>query len=172
VTAEKAALGIDQTLAIFSPLLKSKDKNPKAVLLTLFMCDLDDLWNLKLLPGDLKRAVKFLPTAGSKDTSVAEKIRNVESSSFFRNVTKLFDQYKKSTGFDTFTSKYGMKIRQNNRIVAHWPMRPGKNAPQAVFDILEVTGASGCERYVEWERVKDDDTPSKRRCEAKDDGSE
>ncbi|KAJ5583255.1 hypothetical protein N7535_001875 [Penicillium sp. DV-2018c] len=160
--AEKAALGIDRTLAIFSPLLESRTENPKATLLTLFITDIYAMWKSKFPEDNPKRAVKFLPTAESKHASDAQKIRNHASSSFFRKASRLFEHYKKSTGFDTFPDKYGIKQRKNNTIADHWPLRPGKKASRAIFDILEATGASGCERYVEWERMVGDAEPIER----------
>lgn len=144
-------LGIDATLAIFSPLLKPKILNPKAMLLVLFVCDIEDMWSRDTLDQDVARAAKYLPEPETSDENDADQMRNKRASSFFCNVSKLFESYKRSTGFDTLTSKYGLKMRGNNTIVAHWPLRPGKNAPQEVFDILEASGASGYERYVEWE---------------------
>ncbi|KGO47851.1 hypothetical protein PEXP_015440 [Penicillium expansum] len=151
ITAEKDVLGIDATLAIFSPLLKPKILNPKAMLLVLFVCDIEDMWSRDTLDQDVARAAKYLPEPETSDENDADQMRNKRASSFFCNVSKLFESYKRSTGFDTLTSKYGLKMRGNNTIVAHWPLRPGKNAPQEVFDILEASGASGYERYVEWE---------------------
>ncbi|KAJ5835629.1 hypothetical protein N7447_001655 [Penicillium robsamsonii] len=151
VTAEKDVLGIDINLAIFSQLLKPKIQNPKAMLLVLFIRDIDDMWTSDSLDRDMARAAKYLPEPQSTDRSDADEIRIRRSSTFFRDVSKLFDLYKKATGFDKFTSKYGLKMRGNNTIVSHWPMRPGKHPPQRVFGILEATGATGCERYVEWE---------------------
>ncbi|KAJ5164212.1 uncharacterized protein N7500_006042 [Penicillium coprophilum] len=151
VTAEKDVLGIDLNLAIFSQLLKPKTQNPKAMLLVLFMRDIENMWNFDSLGRDMARAAKYLPEPESSHRDDADEMRLRRSSSFFRDVSKLFDLYKKATGFNGLTSKYGLKMRGNNTIVAHWPMRPGKHALQRVFDILEASGASGCERYVEWE---------------------
>ncbi|KAJ5383863.1 hypothetical protein N7517_001774 [Penicillium concentricum] len=151
VTAERDVLGIDINLAIFSQLLKPKIQNPKAMLLVLFIRDIDDMWSTESLDRDMARAAKYLPEPESTDRSNADALRMSRSSSFFRDVSKLFDLYKKAAGFDKLTSKYGLKMRGNNTIVAHWPMRPGKHASQRVFDILEASGATGCERYIEWE---------------------
>ncbi|CAI7658005.1 unnamed protein product [Penicillium glandicola] len=151
VAAERDILGVDTILTLFSPLLKPKIENPKAMLLVLFIRDIEDMWSRDSLEKDVLRAAKYLPQPESTDDNDPDYMRLKRSSSFFRNVSKLFDLYKKSTGFDTLTSKHGLKMRGNNTIVAHWPMRPGKHAPQAVFDMLEASGATGCERYVEWE---------------------
>lgn len=121
------------------------------MLLVLFVCDIEDMWSRDTLDQDVARATKYLSEPETTDDNDADLIRNRRASSFFSNVSKSFDLYKKSTGFGTLTRKYGLKMRGNNTIVAHWPMRPGKNAPQEVFDILEASGASGYERYVEWE---------------------
>ncbi|KAJ5959627.1 uncharacterized protein N7479_006777 [Penicillium vulpinum] len=151
VAAERDVLGINVLLTLLRPMLKPKIQNPKAMILVLFMRDVEDMWNNSSLSKDMARAAKYLPEAESTDYNDPDNMRHRRSSSFFRNVSKLFDLYKKSAGFDTLTDKHGLKMRGNNTIVAHWPLRPGKNAPQEVFDILEASGASGCERYVEWE---------------------
>ncbi|KAJ5513491.1 hypothetical protein N7463_003043 [Penicillium fimorum] len=131
VTAEKDVLGIDINLAIFSQLLKPKIQNPKAMVLVLFVRDIDDMWSFDSLDRDIARAAKYLPEPQSTDRSENE---NQEIKLFFLRC-----------------HKYGLKMRGNNTIVAHWPMRPGKHTTQRVFDILEASGATGCERYIEWE---------------------
>lgn len=151
ISASKDAAGIDKTLATFTPLLKPKTQNPKALILVLFIKDIEDLWTYDMLPGDLTRAARYLPRPESMMPRDADLLRNARSSSFFRNTNKLFDVYKKSMGFNSLTAKYGVKMRGNHTIVAHWPFRPANNTPQAVFTILEASGAHGCERYIEWE---------------------
>ncbi|CAG8892542.1 unnamed protein product [Penicillium egyptiacum] len=150
VTAEKDVLGIDTVLNISSSMLKPKIENPMAMILVLFIRDVEEMWKKDSLDKDVARAAKYLPEPETTDYNDADLLRNRRSSSFFCNVSKLFDLYKKSAGFDAL-SKYELKMRGNNTIVAHWPNRPGKYASQEVFDILEASGATGCERYVEWE---------------------
>ncbi|CAI7630431.1 unnamed protein product [Penicillium discolor] len=151
INAEKDVLGIDITLALNIPLLKPKIENPKAMILVLFVCDIEEMSSIDTIDQDIARVAKYLPEPETTDHNDADQMRRRRSSSFVCNVSKLFDLYKKTHGFDKIPEKYGLKMRGNNTIVAHWPMRPGKNAPQEMFDILEGSGATGFERYVEWE---------------------
>ncbi|KAF7519618.1 hypothetical protein PCG10_009904 [Penicillium crustosum] len=151
INAEKDVLGIEITLALNIPLLKPKIENPKAMILVLFVCDIEEMFSFDTMDQDVARVAKYLPEPETTDYNDADQMRRRRSSSFVCNVSKLFDLYKKAHGFDKIPEKYGLKMRGNNTIVAHWLMRPGKNAPQEVFDILEGSGATGFERYVEWE---------------------
>ncbi|KAJ5956141.1 hypothetical protein N7501_010420 [Penicillium viridicatum] len=153
INAEKEVLGIDITLALNIPLLKPKIQNPKAMILVLFVCDIEEMSSMDTMDKDVARVARYLPEPETTDHNDADQMRRRRSSSFVCNVSKLFDLYKKAHNFDKIPEKYGVKMRGNNTIVAHWPMRPGKNAPQEVFDLLEGSGATGFERYVEWEWV-------------------
>ncbi|KAJ5189293.1 hypothetical protein N7491_005621 [Penicillium cf. griseofulvum] len=150
ITAEREVLGIEVVLGLFTHLLKPKIQNPKAMLLVLFIRDVEDMWNGESLKSDLARTAKYLPQPESTNFNDADHMRAKRASTFFRNVSKLFDLYKRSAKFHALT-KYGLKMRGNSTVVAHWPMRPGKHTTQHVFDILEASGATGCERYIEWE---------------------
>ncbi|KAI2731486.1 hypothetical protein CBS147309_2403 [Penicillium roqueforti] len=151
VAAETGVLGIHTVLRVFTPMLKPKIQNPKAMLLTLFIRDIEDMWTKDSLDKDVARAVKHLPQPESAASNDADQVRINRSSSFFCNVSKMFDLYKKTFEFDKLTPTFGLKMRGSTTIVAHWPMRPGKHAATTVFEILEGSGATGCERYVEWE---------------------
>lgn len=153
INAENDVLGIDITLALNIRLLKPKIENPKAMILVLFIRDIEEMSSIDTIDKDIARVAKYLPEPETTDYNDADQMRRRRSSSFVCNVSKLFDLYKKAHDFDKIPGKYGLKMRGNNTIVAHWPMRPGKNAPQEVFDILEGSGATGFERYVEWEWV-------------------
>ena len=143
-------LGIDRAINIYSSLLKPKIENPKAMILVLFFHDVALMLRTESLVRDTTRGAEYLPEPETTDYNDADMIRNRRSSTFFCNARRLFDRYKKAAGFDRI-GEYGLKMRGNNTIVAHWPTRPGKKSPQEVFDILEASGHSGCERYVEWE---------------------
>lgn len=151
MAAETGVLGIHTVLRVFTPMLKPKIQNPKAMLLTLFIRDIEDMWTKDSLDKDVARAMKHLPQPESAASNDADQVRINRSSSFFCNVSKMFDLYKKTFEFDKLTPTFGLKMRGSTTIVAHWPMRPGKHAATTVFEILEGSGATGCERYVEWE---------------------
>jgi hypothetical protein len=121
------------------------------MLLVLFVRDIEAMWTGESLETDLTRVAKYLPQPESTSRNDADYLKAMKASTFFRDVTKLFDLYKKSAKFDTL-ARYGLKIRGKSTVVPHWPMRPGRHPTQQVFEILLASGATGCERYIEWER--------------------
>jgi hypothetical protein len=59
--------------------------------------------------------------------------------------------------FAEMTQHIGLMVKEQNTIIEKWPMRLKLSLPQAgaqeEFDILQASGHSGSERYVEWKRV-------------------
>jgi len=59
--------------------------------------------------------------------------------------------------FAEMTQDIGLMVKEQNTIIEKWPMRLKLSLPQAgaqeEFDILQASGHSGSERYVEWKRV-------------------
>ena len=60
-------------------------------------------------------------------------------------------------GFAKMSWSVGLMVKEENTIIEKWPMRLKLSLPQPgaqeEFDILQASGHSGNERYVEWKRV-------------------
>jgi hypothetical protein len=59
--------------------------------------------------------------------------------------------------FAEMTPHIGLMVKEKHTIIEKWPMRLKRSLPQPgaqeEFDILQASGHSGSERYVEWKRV-------------------
>ena len=74
-------------------------------------------------------------------------------------ITNITDniRYMQDLGFAKMSRSVGLMVKEENTIIEKWPMRLKLSLPQPgaqeEFDILQGSGHSGNERYVEWKRV-------------------
>lgn len=74
-------------------------------------------------------------------------------------ITNITDniRYMQDLGFAKMSWSVGLMVKEENTIIEKWPMRLKLSLPQPgaqeEFDILQGSGHSGNERYVEWKRV-------------------
>lgn len=97
--ADRGYLGIHGTLSLFGPRLCSREQNPHATLITLFINAVHEstsvMDNLGELRNEMTMAAQYLrPTArfGEND---AEMMRVMVARLMFRDVDKFFDRYEK-----------------------------------------------------------------------------
>ena len=65
-----------------------------------------------------------------------------------------FDRYMDECGFREISRKVRLVLKTTNTIIEKWPMRLTNNATRTEFLVLQASGHTGSERYVEWRRAE------------------
>ena len=157
-------LGLDKTLQILGPLLRTEAENPHATLIALFMNavhlaekDLGDSYIQDSVRLAMTKVVRFLPV---KETPIkrasSAMVRMMLAKDIFRDLDHLFTHYMKLADFSKASRETGMTMRTKNTVIDPWPLRfrkeYGEAGAQEAFDQLMSSSSSGNERYVEWAR--------------------
>ena len=157
-------LGLDKTLQILGPLLRTAAENPHATLIALFMNathqaekDLGDSYITDSMRLAMKKVVQYLPV---KETPInrtsAAMVRMMLAKDIFRDLDHLFTHYMKLIDFSRASREAGMTMRTRNTVIDPWPLRfrkeYGESGAQEEFNRLMSSSSSGNERYVEWVR--------------------
>ena len=85
--------------------------------------------------------------------SSLEIIRISSCYTIFGDFEKAFGTFLKDVWMHKLTKKYGVKIKEKHSIVESWPLRVTEKTTKEEFEIRYATIHTGCERYVEFERV-------------------
>jgi hypothetical protein len=106
---------------------------------------------------------KFIPVTPmtimsmmADDTSAMsspEMIRISSCYTMFGDFEKAFGTFLKDVWMHKLTKKYGVKIKKKHSIVESWPLRVTEKTTKEEFEIRCATTHTGCERYMEFERV-------------------
>ena len=83
----------------------------------------------------------------------SEMIRVSSCYTMFGDFDKAFGIFLKETSMHALTNKFGMRIKQKNAIVEPWPLRITMETTKEEFEIRCATSHTGCERYMELERI-------------------
>jgi len=106
----------------------------------------------------MMQVLSFLPSinplAMALRLSGCDIIKVMEACTHFRDYDALFNKYEEHYNLQRIGSATGLRVRNQNRLVAKWPLKLKQNASREEFDILLASGHVGSERYVEWERVE------------------
>ncbi|KAF5541431.1 hypothetical protein FMEXI_7944 [Fusarium mexicanum] len=163
--SDKAYRGVNVTVAVMAPLLRSSAFNPHATLITRFMgaiqenmTSADRLGFDKLdemvtsLEGYLPEPP--LPTT-TWDTVV---IKWMFASDLVRTFDHVFDRIARKLEFDKFPEFLNVGIKDQHTIIDKWRFRlklkPGQQGAQQEFDRMMMgQGVTGKEFYLEWKRV-------------------
>ncbi|KAH9842165.1 hypothetical protein Tdes44962_MAKER01543 [Teratosphaeria destructans] len=173
-------LGMPGTALFLGPLLQSRNDNPNATLITLFMnfeADMSLMDQIKSMVGDYATLVKYLPQdAPSRNRYDAKSVKRSSASALVRSHDWFFERSANMPMFqsmhrltsDRYLHLYGLRevivllglhMKKNNTIVEEWPMglKSHPDAPGAKedFDLLLASGHTGCERYVESARIEE-----------------
>lgn len=156
-------LGAETVLESFGPLLKRKSVNAHATITGLFLnaihetearqpkTDKDELKSVML------KMQKYLPVRPPFSEFDPDFLRWLMARDIFLDFDDIFDRYMMMVGFKNIAKKTAMCTKEKNSIIDKWPYRlkekPGTEAAQREFDILQASGLTGCERYVEWTRA-------------------
>lgn len=151
-------------------LLKSKEENPKATLLMLFLNAVSETYYLDA-NGEEKRAKesmelmqKFIPMTpmtmmalmGGEQAMVSnpEWIRVSSCYTMFGDFDKAFKTSLKDVRMDRVAKAFGMVAKKKHTIVDPWPLRITEKNTQEDFDLLCGSNHTGAERYMEIERIE------------------
>ncbi|KNG89153.1 hypothetical protein ANOM_002986 [Aspergillus nomiae NRRL 13137] len=159
--ADLGYLGPAKTLALFGPLLKARNENPKATLIMLFLnatremsTPADQLASMPRAMETLQRFLPMRPRHGDpKNKYNAEFLNQMSAADLFTDNDTLFNRLVERARFRDMGRLLGLGMKIHNSIVAKWPLRLGDNPTQHEFEMAFWSGHTGCERYVEWHRV-------------------
>jgi hypothetical protein len=90
---------------------------------------------------------------GANAMSSREMIRISSCYTMFGDFEKAFGTFLKDVQMHKLTKKYGVKIRKKHAIIEPWPLRVTEKTTREEFEIRCATTHTGCERYMEVERV-------------------
>lgn len=82
-----------------------------------------------------------------------EMIRISSCYTMFGDYEKAFGTFLKHVRMHKLTEKYGLKIKEKHSIVEPWPLRVTEKTTKEEFEIRCANTHTGCERYMELERV-------------------
>ena len=90
---------------------------------------------------------------GASAMSSPEMIRISSCYTMFGDFEKAFGTFLKDVQMHKLTKKYGMKIKEKHSIIEPWPFRVTEETTKEEFEIRCAALHTGCERYMEFERV-------------------
>ena len=141
-------------------MLKSKAENPHATLITLFLNAVQQV----ITPEDRINATKLEAAKLSPYMPVTREVlmngegspdlvRFVEAQQYVRDFDKFFERYMRIHNFEDTAKGVGLQMKKRNTVIGEWPMRLKKGSTNEQFEILNMSGNTGSERYVEWKRM-------------------
>ncbi|ROW01851.1 hypothetical protein VMCG_05583 [Cytospora schulzeri] len=153
-------LGIRETLALFGPRLCSREVNPHATLVTLFLNAVEEsctpMDQRQELIGEMKKLLLYLPQTAPPEENDAEVLRAGAAANMVRDVDRYFNRYMKLEDFRGAAVAAGVRMKLKNTVVAEWPMRlklqSHQKGAKEEFEQTLGSGHSGVERYVEWQK--------------------
>jgi hypothetical protein len=91
--------------------------------------------------------------AGGTMMSSPEMIQISSCYTMFGDLDKAFRTFLKDVHMQELAKKYGVLIKENNSIIAPWPLRITETTTKEVFEIRCASMHTGCERYLEFEKL-------------------
>ena len=85
--------------------------------------------------------------------SSPEMIRVSSCYTMFGDFEKAFGTFLKDVWMHKLTKKYAVKIKEKHSVVEPWPLRVTEKTTKEEFELKCATSHTGCERYMEFERV-------------------
>ena len=147
-------------MPLFGPLLRDAELNPHATLVVLFLnAAMEVMKNggpLLLKPTDAELATlrRYFPPNFIPSMTSLEGTRFFSSLNFFKDYDKLFGMYMVGYGFSELCRRAGLEMKEVNTVIGKWPERLSRNATRKEFDTMCASGHTGCERYVEFKRLR------------------
>ncbi|RBA21223.1 hypothetical protein FPRO05_07537 [Fusarium proliferatum] len=166
--SDKSYLGINMTVAVMAPLLRSPTVNPHATLITRFMDAIQENMTSEDRVGPTPGSDKheemvalldgyFPETALPTTTWDAIIVKFVLASDLIRTFDHIFDKIAHKLEFDEFPEYMKLGIKDEHTIIEKWPFRlklkQGQAGAQEEFDRMMGAGVTGKEFYLEWKRV-------------------
>ncbi|KAF4626461.1 hypothetical protein G7Y89_g11691 [Cudoniella acicularis] len=147
---DRGYLGPEKILSTFSPLLKSKIINLKAVLLMLFLNAVSEVYyndpNSEQRFNESRLLIqKFIPVTpitlitmivgGASIMTSPEMIRISSCYTMFGDFEKAFGTFLKDVQIHKLTKKYRIKIKEKHSIIEPWPLRVTEKTTKEEFEI-------------------------------------
>ncbi|KAF5534428.1 hypothetical protein FPHYL_13431 [Fusarium phyllophilum] len=166
--SDKFYLGVNMTVAMMAPLLRSSTVNPHATLVTRFMEAIQENMTsddrVGPRPGSDKHnemvtlLENYLPEPVLPNTTWdAIIVKYVYATDLVRTYDHIFDKIARKLEFDKFPEFMKVGIKDQHTIIEKWPFRlklkPGQEGAQEEFDRMMGPGVTGKEFYLEWKRV-------------------
>jgi hypothetical protein len=166
---DRAYVGPQTCLQLFSQLLKPSSQNPKATLLMLFInaaAETDHHVNpggdVKSMKSAMERLNEYLPLdksqmsrikAGMNTRAHPDVILRTACCDMFKPWDKHFDMFMEREKITEVATLYGMAMKKKHTIVQPWPYKIQKGTTKKEFDILLASCTTGFERYMEFQRL-------------------
>jgi hypothetical protein len=90
---------------------------------------------------------------GASAISSPEMIRISSCYTMFDDFEKAFGTFLSDVQMHKLTKKYRIKIKEEHSIIEPWPLRVTEKTTKKEFEIRYATTHTGCEQYMEFERV-------------------
>ncbi|KAG4287362.1 hypothetical protein FPRO06_05014 [Fusarium proliferatum] len=165
--SDKSYVGINMTVAVTAPLLRSPTVNPHATLITRFMDAVQENMTSEDRVGPTPGSDKheemvalldgyFPETALPTTTWDAIIVKFVLATDLVRTFDHIFDKIAHKLEFDEFPEYMKLWIKDEHTIIEKWPFRlklkQGQAGEQEEFDRVMGAGVTGKEFYLEWKR--------------------
>ena len=82
-----------------------------------------------------------------------EMIRIASCFTMFGDFEKAFDTFLEDVRLNELTETHGLKVKDKHTIVEPWPLRITEKSTTEEFEIRCASSRTGCERYMEFERI-------------------
>ncbi|KAF5577993.1 hypothetical protein FPCIR_11794 [Fusarium pseudocircinatum] len=163
--SDKVYLGVNVTVAVMAPLLRSSTANPHATLITRFVDAIQENMTSEDRLGfdkveEMVTALEgYLPAPPLPTTNWDTVIiKWMFASDLVRTFDHVFDRIARKLEFDKFPEFLNVGIKDQHTIVDKWRFRlklkPGQQGAQQEFDRMMMgQGVTGKEFYLEWKRV-------------------
>ncbi|KAF5984263.1 hypothetical protein FCOIX_2766 [Fusarium coicis] len=162
--SDKAYMGINLTVAVMAPLLRSSTANPHATLITRFMTAIqenmtsEDRLGMDKLDEMVEALEGYLPEPSIPTTTWdLVVIKYIYASDLVRTFDHVFDRIARKLEFNKFPEFMKVGIKGQQTIIDKWPFRlklkPGQQGAQQEFHRMMGPGVNGKEFYLEWKRV-------------------
>ena len=90
---------------------------------------------------------------GKSGMSSPEMIRISSCYTMFGDFDKAFGIFLKDVRLRKLMKKHGLKIKDKHTIIEPWPLRVTEKTTKEEFEIRCASTHTGCERYMEFERI-------------------
>nr|RBQ98979.1 hypothetical protein FVER53263_03286 [Fusarium verticillioides] len=158
--SDKAYMGINLTVAVMAPLLRSSTANPHATLITRFMNAIqenmtsEDRLGMDKLDEVVEALEGYLPEPSLPTTTWdLVVIKYIHASDLVRTFDHVFDKIARKLEFNKFPEFMKVGIKDQHTIIDKWPFRlklkPGHQGAQKEFDRMMGPGLGGKEFYLE-----------------------
>ncbi|KAL4752900.1 hypothetical protein BDW72DRAFT_191664 [Aspergillus terricola var. indicus] len=148
-------------LAIFRPLLRTKEQNQKATLLTIFLnvvlemrTYVDQKERVSRMTSKVQEFMSLDSAALSRGCYKADYINFLNAHDLFVDRTAIFNRFTMSTRLVEMGASVGLRMKSRHTVIAKWPLRLPKFPTKHEFEMLHWSPHHGSERYVEWQRQK------------------